>query len=80
MLGLAFAMAGPPGGRNGTGRWIGRLSTGYSAGFDVRHFYFLLICRNRSITKRNKLLPDSRSKRETSVITAGGVHGKVTSV
>ena len=79
MFGLAFAMSGPPGGAAG--------STGGMAAFQqiiplvvmFAIFYFLLIRPQQKKAKEHKALLDAITKGD-SIITAGGVHGKIHSV
>ncbi len=80
MLGVAFAMAGPPGGA------AGQASGGMAAFsqiiplvFMFAIFYFLLIRPQQKKAKEHKALLDALKKGD-SIITAGGVHGKVTAV
>jgi preprotein translocase subunit YajC len=77
MFGLAFAMGTPPGGGGG----------GAPSGFVqflplvamFAIFYFLLIRPQQKKAKEHKSLLDALKKGDL-VVTAGGLHGKVTSV
>ena len=78
MLGLAFAMAGPPGGQAQAG--------GASAFMNIvplifmfAIFYFLLIRPQQKKAKEHKALLESLKKGD-KVVTAGGMHGKVTAL
>lgn len=81
MFGLAFAMGGAPGGQAG-----GAAAGGMAAFqqviplvFMFAIFYFLLIRPQQKKAKEHKALLDSMKKGD-NVITAGGVHGKVSAV
>jgi len=81
MLGLAFAMSGPAGGAA-----AGQAGGGMAAFqqiiplvFMFAIFYFLLIRPQQKKAKDHKALLDAMKKGD-NVITAGGVHGKITSV
>jgi preprotein translocase subunit YajC len=81
MFGLAFAMGGAPGGAAG-----GAASGGMAAFqqiiplvFMFAIFYFLLIRPQQKKAKEHKALLEAMKKGD-NVITAGGVHGKVTAV
>ena len=81
MFGLAFAMAGAPGGAAG-----GAPAGGMAAFqqiiplvFMFAIFYFLLIRPQQKKAKEHKALLEAMKKGD-NVITAGGVHGKVTAV
>ncbi|HIJ82435.1 MAG TPA: preprotein translocase subunit YajC [Desulfuromonadales bacterium] len=80
MFGVAFAMAGPSGGA------AGQAAGGMAAFqqiiplvFMFAIFYFLLIRPQQKKAKEHKVLLDAMKKGD-NVITAGGVHGKVTAV
>src|ERR1700757_5194804 len=77
MLGLAFAMGTPPGGSGGGGQ--GAFMQVIPLVFMFAIFYFLLIRPQQKKAKEHKTLLDALKKGD-NVITAGGVHGKVTSV
>lgn len=80
MFGVAFAMSGPAGGAAGP-------AAGGMAAFQqiiplvfmFAIFYFLLIRPQQKKAKEHKALLDAMKKGD-NVITAGGVHGKVTAV
>ncbi|HEY3308643.1 MAG TPA: preprotein translocase subunit YajC [Desulfuromonadaceae bacterium] len=78
MLGLAFAMAGPPGGGAQSGG-MAAFSQVIPLVFMFAIFYFLLIRPQQKKAKEHKVLLESLKKGD-NVITAGGVHGKVVSV
>jgi preprotein translocase subunit YajC len=78
MLGLAFAMGTPPGGQGAAG--------GASAFMNIvplifmfAIFYFLLIRPQQKKAKEHKALLESLKKGD-KVVTAGGMHGKVTAL
>ncbi len=78
MLGLAFAMGTPPGGAGAAG--------GASAFMNIvplvamfAIFYFLLIRPQQKKAKEHKVLLESLKKGDR-VVTAGGMHGKVTAL
>ena len=80
MFGVAFAMGGPSGGA------AGQAAGGMAAFqqiiplvFMFAIFYFLLIRPQQKKAKEHKVLLDAMKKGD-NVITAGGVHGKVTAV
>ena len=80
MFGVAFAMAGPPGGAAGqAGGGMGAVTQIVPLIFMFAIFYFLLIRPQQKKAKEHKALID-KLKKGDSVITAGGVHGKVTAV
>jgi preprotein translocase subunit YajC len=81
MFGVAFAMAGAPGGQTG-----GAAAGGMAAFqqviplvFMFAIFYFLLIRPQQKKAKEHKALLDAMKKGD-NVVTAGGVHGKVAAV
>jgi preprotein translocase subunit YajC len=78
MFGLAFAMAGPPGGAGPAGGFAAFQQI-IPLVFMFAIFYFLLIRPQQKKAKEHKLLLDALKKGD-NVITAGGVHGKVISV
>lgn len=77
MLGLAFAMGTPPGGAGGGGQ--SALMNLVPLIFMFAIFYFLLIRPQQKKAKDHRALLDSLKKGD-QVITAGGMHGKVTSL
>lgn len=79
MFGVAFAMAGPPGGGAGAGGGMAAFQQIIPLVFMFAIFYFLLIRPQQKKAKEHKALLDALKKGD-NVITAGGVHGKVTSV
>ena len=79
MLGLAFAMAGPPGGGTGQGGGLAAFQQVIPLILMFAIFYFLLIRPQQKKAKEHKSLLDSLKKGDL-VITAGGMHGKVTAV
>jgi preprotein translocase subunit YajC len=78
MLGLAFAMAGPPGGAGPAGGFAAFQQV-IPLVFMFAIFYFLLIRPQQKKAKEHKSLLEALKKGD-NVITAGGVHGKVTAV
>ena len=78
MLGSAFAMSGPIGG-GGQGGGMAAFQQIIPLIFMFAIFYFLLIRPQQKKAKEHKSLLDALKKGDT-VITAGGVHGKVVSV
>lgn len=79
MFGLAFAMAGPSGGGAGAGGGMAAFQQIIPLVFMFAIFYFLLIRPQQKKAKEHKALLDALKKGD-SVITAGGVHGKVNGV
>jgi preprotein translocase subunit YajC len=79
MFGLAFAMGGAPGGAGGAGGGMAAFQQIIPLVFMFAIFYFLLIRPQQKKAKEHKSLLESMKKGD-NVITAGGVHGKVTSV
>ncbi|HXE97320.1 MAG TPA: preprotein translocase subunit YajC [Dongiaceae bacterium] len=80
MLGLAFAMGGAPGGAaGGAGGGMAAFQQIIPLVFMFAIFYFLLIRPQQKKAKEHKALLESMKKGD-NVITAGGVHGKVTAV
>lgn len=81
MFGLAFAMAGAPGGAAGgaAGGGMAAFQQVIPLVFMFAIFYFLLIRPQQKKAKEHKALLEAMKKGD-NVITAGGVHGKVTSV
>jgi len=80
MIGLAFAMSGPAGGAAGqAGGGMAAFQQIIPLVFMFAIFYFLLIRPQQKKAKEHKALLDAMKKGD-NVITAGGVHGKVTAV
>jgi preprotein translocase subunit YajC len=80
MLGLAFAMSGPAGGAaGGASGGMAAFQQIIPLVFMFAIFYFLLIRPQQKKAKEHKALLDAMKKGD-NVITAGGVHGKITSV
>jgi len=78
MFGLAFAMAGPPGGAGPAGG-MAAFQQVIPLVFMFVIFYFLLIRPQQKKAKEHKVLLDALKKGDF-VVTAGGVHGKVNAV
>jgi preprotein translocase subunit YajC len=79
MFGLAFAMGGAPGGAAGPAGGMAAFQQVIPLVFMFAIFYFLLIRPQQKKAKEHKALLEAIKKGD-NVITAGGVHGKVTSV
>ncbi len=81
MVGLAFAMGGAPGGAAGgaAGGGMAAFQQIIPLIFMFAIFYFLLIRPQQKKAKEHKALLDAMKKGD-NVITAGGVHGKVSAV
>lgn len=80
MLGLAFAMSGPAGGAaGGASGGMAAFQQIIPLVFMFAIFYFLLIRPQQKKAKEHKALLDAMKKGD-NVITAGGVHGTITSV
>jgi len=79
MLGLAFAMAGPPGGAGAPAGGMAAFQQMIPLIFMFAIFYFLLIRPQQKKAKEHKALLEAIKKGD-NVITAGGVHGKVSGV
>jgi preprotein translocase subunit YajC len=80
MFGLAFAMGGAPGGAaGGAGGGMAAFQQVIPLVFMFAIFYFLLIRPQQKKAKEHKALLESMKKGD-NVITAGGVHGKITAV
>lgn len=80
MFGLAFAMGGAPGGAaGGAGGGMAAFQQIIPLVFMFGIFYFLLIRPQQKKAKEHKALLESMKKGD-NVITAGGVHGKITAV
>ena len=77
MMGLAFAMGTPPGGAGGGGQ--GAFMQIIPLIFMFAIFYFLLIRPQQKKAKEHRALLDSLKKGDM-VVTAGGMHGKVTAL
>ncbi len=77
MLGLAFAMGSPPGGGGGGGQ--SAIMNLVPLIFMFGIFYFLLIRPQQKKAKEHRALLDSLKKGD-QVITAAGIHGKVTGI
>jgi len=80
MFGLAFAMGSAPGGAaGGTGGGMAAFQQIIPLVFMFAIFYFLLIRPQQKKAKEHKALLEAMKKGD-NVITAGGVHGKVSAV
>lgn len=80
MFGLAFAMGGAPGGAaGGPGGGMAAFQQIIPLVFMFAIFYFLLIRPQQKKAKEHKAMLESMKKGD-NVITAGGVHAKVTAV
>lgn len=80
MFGVAFAMGGLPGGDGGQSAGpMGAIGQVLPLVFMFAIFYFLLIRPQQKKAKEHKALIDAIKKGD-NVITAGGVHGKVTAI
>lgn len=79
MFGLAFAMSGAPGGAAAPAGGMAAFQQIIPLVFMFAIFYFLLIRPQQKKAKEHKALLDAIKKGD-NVITAGGVHGKITSV
>lgn len=77
MLGLAFAMGAPPAGGGGGGQ--SAIMNLVPLIFMFAIFYFLLIRPQQKKAKEHRALLDSLKKGD-QVITAAGIHGKVTAI
>ena len=77
MIGLAFAMGTPPGGAAGGGQSAITSLIPLVIMFAI--FYFLLIRPQQKKAKEHKALLEALKKGD-NVVTAGGMHGKVTAV
>ncbi len=77
MLGLAFAMGAPPAGGGGGGQ--SAIMNLVPLVFMFGIFYFLLIRPQQKKAKEHRALLDALKKGD-SVVTAGGMFGKVTSI
>ncbi len=80
MFGLAFAMGSAPSGADAAaGGGMAAFQQIIPLVFMFAIFYFLLIRPQQKKAKEHKALLESMKKGD-NVITAGGVHGKVTAV
>lgn len=80
MFGLAFAMGSAPGGAaGGAAGGMAAFQQIIPLVFMFAIFYFLLIRPQQKKAKEHKALLEAMKKGD-NVITAGGVHGKVTAV
>ena len=79
MFGLAFAMGGAPGGAAGPAGGMAAFQQVIPLVFMFAIFYFLLIRPQQKKAKEHKALLEAIKKGD-NVITAGGVHGKITAV
>lgn len=77
MLGLAFAMGTPPAGGAGGGQ--AAIMNLVPLVFMFGIFYFLLIRPQQKKAKEHRALIDALKKGD-SVVTAGGMYGKVTAI
>ena len=77
MLGLAFAMGAPPAGGGGGSQ--SAIMNMVPLIFMFGIFYFLLIRPQQKKAKEHRALLDSLKKGD-QVITAAGIHGKVTGI
>lgn len=77
MIGLAFAMGTPPGGAAAGGQSPIASLIPLILMFGI--FYFLLIRPQQKKAKEHRALMDTLKKGDL-VVTAGGIHGKITSV
>ncbi len=77
MLGLAFAMGTPPGGAAGGGQSALLNMVPLVLMFGI--FYFLLIRPQQKRAKEHRALLDALKKGD-QVVTAGGIHGKVSAL
>lgn len=78
MIGLAFAMGTPPGGA-AAGGGQSAITSLIPLVIMFGIFYFLLIRPQQKKAKEHKALLDALKKGD-QVVTAGGMHGKVTAV
>jgi preprotein translocase subunit YajC len=77
MIGLAFAMGTPPGGAPGGGQ--SAISSLIPLIFMFAVFYFLLIRPQQRKAKEHRTMVEALKKGDM-VVTAGGIHGKVSAV
>jgi len=78
MMGLAFAMAPPPGGAAAGGDQSAMMNL-VPLVFMFAIFYFLLIRPQQKKAKEHRALLEGIKKGD-QVVTAGGMHGKVTAI
>jgi preprotein translocase subunit YajC len=79
MFGLAFAMAGPAGGAAAGGGMMSQFQGMIPLVFMFAIFYFLLIRPQQKKAKEHRALLEALKKGD-QVVTAGGMHGKVTAL
>jgi preprotein translocase subunit YajC len=79
MLGLAFAMGPPAGGGAGGGGAMAQFQGMIPLILMFAIFYFLLIRPQQKKAKDHRALLDALKKGD-QVVTAGGMHGKVTAL
>ena len=79
MLGVAFAMAPPPGGQAAAGGGSQAFMQLIPLILMFGIFYFLLIRPQQKKAKEHRALLEGLKKGD-QVVTAGGIHGKVTAV
>ena len=79
MLGLAFAMGPPAGGGAGGGGAMAQFQGMIPLILMFAIFYFLLIRPQQKKAKEHRALLDALKKGD-QVVTAGGMHGKVTAL
>jgi preprotein translocase subunit YajC len=79
MFGLAFAMGGPAGGASAGGGMMAQFQGMIPLVFMFAIFYFLLIRPQQKKAKEHRALLEALKKGDL-VVTAGGMHGKVTSL
>ncbi len=79
MLGLAFAMGPPAGGAGGAGGAMAQFQGMIPLILMFAIFYFLLIRPQQKKAKDHRALLDALKKGD-QVVTAGGMHGKVTAL
>ena len=79
MIGLAFAMGTPPGGGGGAGGVQSGITSLVPLIIMFAIFYFLLIRPQQKKAKEHKALLEALKKGD-HVVTAGGMHGKVSAV
>ena len=80
MVGLAFAMGSPAGGApGGSGGMLAQFQGMIPLVLMFAIFYFLLIRPQQKKAKEHRALLDALKKGD-QVVTAGGMHGKVTAL
>jgi len=79
MFGLAFAMGGAPGGAAEQAGGMAAFQQVIPLVFMFAIFYFLLIRPQQKKAKEHKALLEAIKKGD-NVITAAGIHGKITAV